>query len=80
MEIATPEFAQRPLPLCAWCTELITEGEMDSAHVHHDVNTCDFFPFDEDEWEILNHELTCPHQLFYHQNCCRKCSAQMAGV
>lgn len=76
--------------VCGWCTEQITNEQMSTIHIHHDPNTCSFIPpglLDIDDSGILptetataimEHEMMCTHQLYYHQNCCRVCSSQMA--
>lgn len=70
--------------ICSGCGEIIEFGG--DTHIHHDTNSCGWIPSFisstplQDEQEVLLHEITCRHQLWYHSHCCKRCGADLAGV
>lgn len=79
--------------ICAHCGDLITVDDFGFAHSHHDLVGCDWLPplriseFENDDDyvdranELLAvHEETCEKLLYYHNQCCRRCSGDLVGV
>jgi hypothetical protein len=72
--------------VCDGCQQPIVEEDFGTLHVHHNADACGWMPSDRaikeggEYGELLEHEMLCSIRVRYHQNCCRKCGAQLSGV